>query len=105
MKNKNMPEVDDFKRVINELINIKERKSGDYANSWRARGIQGMYYQIARKFSRLWINKDKSDAELNFEMMRDTLVDLAVYSIMAIQLLDSDDTSDRIDKVLKDKMK
>ena len=96
-----MNEPDTFKIIIQELIDLKERKSGDYQNSWRSLGIQGIYYQLARKFTRLWINKDRNEKELNFEMLRDTLVDMAVYSIMAIQLFDEKDTKDKIDSILK----
>lgn len=89
MKNQaNKVEMDGFKKVVEEMVALKEKKAGDYGNTWRAFGIQGMYAQIGRKFSRLWLNKDKSAESLNNEMMRDTLMDMAVYSIMSIQLLD-----------------
>jgi len=98
MENK---ELDGFNKVINEMLELKSKKSGDYANSWRALGLRGLLYQIARKFTRIWINKDKKDEELNFEMFRDSLMDNAVYSIMAIQLIDEKDTEDKIDDILK----
>lgn len=101
MNEANKLEIDGFKKVIDEMIALKERKAGDYANSWRAFGIQGLYYQLGRKFSRIWQNRNKGPEELNCEMMRDSLMDNAVYSIMAIQLLDDKDTSDKIDEVLK----
>lgn len=93
-------QIEGFKKVVDEMIALKSKKAGDYANSWRALGLQGLLYQIARKFSRLWINKDKKE-DLNCEMYRDSLIDLAVYSIMAIQLIDENDTNDKIDEVLK----
>jgi len=92
-------EVDEFKKVLREIIELKQSKSGDYAGSWRALGMKGLLYQIARKFTRIWINKDKEN--LNNETFRDSLVDLAVYSIMCIQLIDDGDTSDKIDIILK----
>jgi hypothetical protein len=102
MKNKpNKKEIDGFIKICNEIIALKKKKAGDYANSWRVLGIQGVYNQIGRKFTRLWLNKDKSENELNYEMMLDTLTDLAVYSIMAIQLLNSGETEDQILKILK----
>lgn len=104
MNKPNKNEIDRFKKVIDEMIALKERKASDYANSWKAFGIQGLYYQLGRKFSRIWQNKDKGPKELNCEMMRDSLMDNAVYSIMAIQLLDSGETKDRIDDVLKGKI-
>lgn len=97
----NLLEVDEFSAILREIINLKASKSGDYASSWRALGMKGLLYQIARKFTRIWINKDKS--QLNNETFRDSLIDLAIYSIMAIQLIDDKDTSDKIDDVLAGK--
>lgn len=101
----NQNEIDGFKKICDEMIALKGRKAGDYANSWRALGINGLNYQIARKFTRIWINKDKKDAELNNEMLRDSYIDLAVYAIMSVQLIDEDDKDDKIDQVLKGKIK
>jgi len=102
--NKNQPiagEMDGFKKVVAEMVALKEKKAGDYGNTWRAFGIQGMYAQIGRKFSRIWLNKDKPAESLNNEMMRDSLMDMAVYSIMAIQLLDTPFQGSTNDLVLK----
>jgi len=101
MNKPNKKEIDGFEKICQEIISLKKTKSGDYANSWRALGLQGLYYQIARKFTRLWINKDKNSKELNHEMLEDTLTDLAVYSIMAKQLIRENDTEDKINKILK----
>jgi len=92
-------ELDGFKKVIDELVSLKERKSVDYENSWKALGIEGLNYQLARKFTRIWINRHK--AELQNETLRDSYVDMAVYSIMAIQLMDEHQTDDQIEKILK----
>ena len=62
-------------------------------------GLEGVLAQIARKFTRIWINRRKDN--LNNETFRDSLVDLAVYSIMGIQLIDDGDTVDKIDEILK----
>jgi len=94
-----MKELDGFEKVIDELINLKKRKSVDYANSWKALGIEGLNYQLARKFTRIWINRHK--AELQNETLRDSYVDMAVYSIMSIQLMDGHETEDQIEKILK----
>lgn len=91
-------EVDEFTDVLREIIELKQRKSGDYASSWRVLGLEGVLNQIARKFTRIWINKKK--AKLNNETLRDSLIDMAVYSIMAIQLIDDKDTDDKIESLL-----
>ena len=99
---KNQPnenEMDGFKKIIDEMVSLKERKAGDYGNSWKCFGLPGLYAQIGRKFSRIWLNKDKK--EMNNEMFRDSLMDMAVYCIMAMQLIDSGETEDLIIKSLK----
>lgn len=92
-------ELDDFQKVIDELISLKESKAGDYQNSWKVLGIEGLNYQLARKFTRIWINRNKE--KLNNEVLRDSYVDLAVYAIMCIQLLDSGEKEDKILEMLK----
>ena len=92
-------ELDNFKKILNEIYELKTKKAFDYGNSWRALGIKGLYYQLARKFTRIWLNKD--NPKLKNETLRDSLIDNAVYSIMAVQLLDEDDTEDKIEKLLK----
>jgi len=102
MKNKaNEQEMSGFNKVVNELVALKESKSGDYKNSWRVMGIQGLNHQLMRKITRIWINKDKPKAELNNEMLIDSYRDLAVYSIMCIQLLNEDDLEDKFLQMLK----
>lgn len=90
-------EIDGFKSIVAEMVALKEKKSSDYRNVWRAFGLQGVYSSLARKFTRLWINKDKEVAN---ESIEDTLMDLAVYSIMALQLIREKDTSDKILDIL-----
>jgi hypothetical protein len=94
-----LKELDGFKKVINEIISLKESKAADYRNSWKAFGIEGLNYQIGRKFTRIWINR--KNGKLKHETLRDSYIDNAVYSIMAVQLLDSGETEDQIEKILK----
>lgn len=101
MKKIKTKELDGFKKVVEEMLSLKEAKSGDYANSWRVLGSAGLNYQLARKITRIWINKDKDAKELNCEMLRDSYMDLAVYAIMSIQLIDEGATEDQFLKILK----
>jgi hypothetical protein len=94
-------EMDGFKKVIEEMINLKEKKAGDYGNSWRVLGIEGLNHQLMRKLTRIWINRHKKPEELNFEMLRDSYMDLAVYAIMCIQLIDEEDIDDKFLMLLK----
>ena len=100
MNKPNQEEIDGFKKIIDEMLALKERKAGDYGQSWKCFGLQGLYAQIGRKFSRIWLNKDKTEG-LNNEMFRDSLMDMAVYCIMAMQLIDSGETNDMIIDALK----
>jgi len=92
-------EMDGFKKIIDEMLELKARKAGDYGNTWRCFGLPGMYAQIGRKFSRIWLNKD--NPKMNNEMFRDSLMDMAVYSIMAMQLIDEGGGEDLIVSALK----
>ncbi len=92
-------EMDGFKKVIEEMLALKEKKAGDYGQTWRCFGLTGLYAQIGRKFSRIWLNKDKT--EMNNEMFRDSLMDMAVYCIMAMQLIDEGGGDDLIVSALK----
>lgn len=92
-------EIDGFIKVLDEIVLLKSKKAGDYGNTWRCFGLPGLYAQIGRKFSRIWLNKDKQ--EMNNEMFRDSLVDMLVYCGMAIQLIDEGGGEDLIVKALK----
>lgn len=91
-------EINDFKRVLGEVLELKIKKSHDYGRSWEIFGLNGIYYQIGSKFVRLWNLRGKDPKN---EPLRDTLRDMIVYLIMGIQLIDSNKTEDSIDKLLK----
>ena len=93
-------EIEGFKSICQEMINLKSRKAAVYSNTWRVFGINGTFAEIGRKFSRIWINRYKEPKDIDFETLRDSLIDLAVYSIMTIQLLDDKDTEDKIFNIL-----
>lgn len=97
---KNLNEIEGFEKVCNEMIALKKRKAGVYGNTWKVFGINGTFTEIGRKFSRIWINKNKDPKNIDFETLRDSLIDLAVYSIMSIQLIDENDIEDKMYKLL-----
>jgi len=88
-------EIEGFIKIINEIIELKKNKAHDYGNSWRIFGLVGIYYQIGNKFFRLWNLKNKQPKN---EALRDTLRDMAVYCIMAMQLIDSGETEPQIEE-------
>lgn len=96
-----MNEMDGFKKICEEIIALKTRKAGVYGNTWKVFGLPGLYAEIGRKFSRIWINKSRDPKEIDFETLRDSLIDLAVYSIMSVQLIDEKDIHDKIEQLLK----
>ena len=90
-------DIKQFKEFLDELLEIRTKKSLDYGHSWKLFGIQGLWYQIGGKFIRLWNLKDK---EPKNESLKDTLNDLAIYCLMAKQLLENKDLDDKITKVI-----
>lgn len=97
-------ELDGFKKILDEIYELKVRKAKNYGNTWRAFGLSGLFAELGRKFSRIWINKNSPESEIDFETLRDSLIDNAVYSIMAIQLMDEKDTEDKILKLLTENL-
>lgn len=93
-------ELDSFKKIVDEIVALKTRKANVYGNTWRVFGLNGLYAELGRKFSRVWINKSKADEDIDFETLEDSLTDLAVYSIMCKQLIREKDTKDKLLELL-----
>ena len=77
-----------FKKILKECQILRWKKLNDYGLSYNEYGFIGLLVKIADKSSRIkhiHINKKH-----NFENMRDSLIDLINYSIMAIMELDDD---------------
>jgi hypothetical protein len=91
-------EMDGFQSIVDSMVDLKRRKSEDYKETWRIFGIDGIYCMIAKKFGRLWANKHEKT--LANESIRDTLNDMAIYCIMAMQLIDENDTEDKVYELL-----
>lgn len=89
----NEKEIEQFKSILKEIEVLRLNKSADYGNSWKVFGLRGIIYQIGSKFIRIWNLKDKDPKN---ESLRDSFRDGAVYNIMAMQLLDNDETEPKI---------
>ena len=92
-------EIENFVKIVNEIVELKKKKASDYGNSWRIFGLVGIYYQIGNKFFRLW-NLTQKNKDPKNESLRDTLRDMAVYCIMAMQLIDSGEKEPQINNWL-----
>lgn len=82
-------EIDFFRQVCGHLQHIHETKSATYGDSWKKRGeLASVFGNVARKFDR--ISNIASDPEAwakaisgaTNEMVEETVLDLAVYSVL-----------------------
>lgn len=84
--------VEEHKRICEELNSLYERKNRDYGDSFHTSYLEeGMAMARIRLGDKLNRFKKLTKGEqqmVNDESIRDTLMDLANYSIMAIMELD-----------------
>lgn len=80
-----------FESICSELIELQNRKNQDYGNSFSENvsefGMVAAIIPITNKTNRLK-QLTKQEAQVKSESIRDTLVDLACYAIMALQEVD-----------------
>jgi len=89
-----------FVEIIESIKELRLKKSEDYGTSWKVFGLDGILYQIRSKFVRIMNLTEPNKSPAN-ESLRDSFIDLANYSIMAVQLIDSGETEDSFKKLLK----
>lgn len=89
-----------FTDIIESIKELRLSKSNDYGTSWKIYGLQGVLWQIRSKFIRM-LNLTTSGKDPKHESLRDTMIDMANYSIMAVQLIDMNATDDEIEKLLE----
>lgn len=79
---------DEFKRVEKELLSLYKRKNHDYGNSfhttWLEEGVAMARIRLSDKLARFKKLSKGEDSKVKDESIRDTLMDLAAYSIMTI---------------------
>lgn len=78
-----------FNRILQEMTNIWVKKQHDYgSNNWHYLGLKMRFPDILRKCKRLetlvWEEKEPKVSET----IRDTLLDLANYAVIAIMTYD-----------------
>lgn len=80
-----------FDQICSELVNLQARKNIDYGNSFSENvqefGLIASVIPITNKTNRIK-QLVKQDAKVKTESLRDSLVDLACYAIMAIEEVD-----------------
>lgn len=86
-------DVNRFEDITNKMIRIFKKKNHDYGNSFEQslneEGLAASRIRMGDKWNRFkTLSKPKTEAKVNDESLRDTLVDLGVYCILTIMWLD-----------------
>lgn len=87
--------VKEFRGILGELDNIFIKKNHDYGNSVHDTyvdfGLVSFVVRIADKYNRLkTLTKKRTQGEVKDESIRDTLIDMANYCILAVKELDAE---------------
>lgn len=83
-----MNRVEQFDEVVSYLRDLFSRKNADYGDSFADHGVVGVLLRIHDKLKRLQSVTKSGINLVEDETLRDTLSDLANYSVMAIMLMD-----------------
>lgn len=87
--------MDKFEKVIREMLDLHKAKNSDYGSSadktYEEFGLTSYLIRLSDKLNRAKMLVHK-DAKVTDEKIRDTLIDLAVYSAMAVASLDCEET-------------
>lgn len=89
-----------FVHVLNEMLGLaRGAKTSDYGETWNKLGLQGLYVKLMIKEGRLheliW---NKKTAQVSGESVRDTLIDMACYSVYSIIALDEGNIDGSVQK-------
>lgn len=84
-----------FDNILEQMSDLHARKNSDYGDSayegYKEFGITYYIIQLHNKLNRLKsLTKDASKPQVN-ESLEDTLIDLAVYSVMALEAMKRED--------------
>ena len=88
-----MNKVSRFKQITNEMVNLYERKNSDYGNSihdtYMKYGAVAYLVRMEDKINRVRSLTQSNNQKVD-EKIKDTLIDLANYSILMLLELESD---------------
>lgn len=84
-----------YESIQKEMLAIYEIKQSDYGDSvhdtYKDFGLVSFVVRIADKYNRLkTLTKKKDNGEVKDESIRDTLIDMANYCMLAVKELDND---------------
>lgn len=92
---KQSTEVEEFEELLAEMLDTFRRKNADYGNSvsdtFNDFGLVSYVVRIADKYNRLKTLSKSNNQQVNDESIRDTLMDMANYCILAVKDLDKGD--------------
>ncbi|MDD3582243.1 MAG: nucleotide modification associated domain-containing protein [Desulfobacca sp.] len=84
-----------FGNILNEMAAIHEAKNADYGNSFELSArllnqpiVVGLLHRMTDKLARACHLAGGADPQVKDEALRDSLLDLANYSVLAILALD-----------------
>lgn len=86
-------DVINFANTCSDMIQLYAKKNHDYGNSFN-KGMNdiGMAYGIGRLYDKMnrIVTLSKTNIEVKDESIKDTLIDLACYSIMTLNYINND---------------
>ena len=90
--------VEQFREITNEMADLYERKNSDYGDSvhdtYVKYGPVSFLVRMEDKLNRARTLIQKGDQKVNDEKVRDTLIDLANYSILMVLEMEREKTVD-----------
>lgn len=98
-KNKEIEEDHElFKKIMMECEKLRWRKVNDYGLTYNEYGLIGLLVKLGDKYGRAksLFNKQQQNIKPSFEPMRDSLIDLINYSIMAVMEVDRNESKTNI---------
>lgn len=85
-------EIERFESILDEMLDTFKRKNADYGNSvsdtYSDFGLVSYVVRIADKYNRLKNLSKSNKQEVDDESIRDTLLDMANYCVLAVKDLD-----------------
>lgn len=85
-------DADKFEAITKKMHSIFRKKNHDYGNSFEQslneEGLAASRIRMGDKWNRFKQLSKGAKAQVNDESLRDTLIDMAVYSIMTVMWLD-----------------